>query len=41
LQLLTTASHKLTGTPAGTYNVTITGTSGSVQHSSTILLMVN
>jgi hypothetical protein len=40
LQLSTTPRHK-TGTPAGTYNVTITGTSGSVQHSSTILLVVN
>jgi hypothetical protein len=37
----TTKRRSQTGTPAGTYNVTITGTSGSVQHSSTILLMVN
>lgn len=29
------------GTPAGTYTVTVTGTSGTTQHSTTITLNVN
>jgi len=41
LQLATTSRHKQVGTPAGSYNVTITGTSGSVQHSTTVHLTVN
>ncbi|HET9281327.1 MAG TPA: choice-of-anchor D domain-containing protein [Candidatus Angelobacter sp.] len=41
LQVATTQRHKQTGTPAGTYTVTIIGTSGSVQHSTTVHLTVN
>jgi hypothetical protein len=30
-----------TGTPAGTYTVTLVGTSGSISHSATVTLVVN
>jgi hypothetical protein len=37
----TTTRHGSSGTPAGTYTVTVTGASGSTQHSTTVKLKVN
>jgi PKD repeat protein len=34
-------SPQVTGTPAGTYTVTVTGTSGTTSHTTTLMLTVN
>jgi hypothetical protein len=41
LRIVTTVRHKSSGTPAGQYTITVTGTSGSTQHSTNVNLTVN